>query len=465
MDSNKRKAPDEVVVASGEIIHRDFPESDISSVRDSYYANLYTKEVDFRGLSKQDAEFAAILKGNGQLDFSDPAAVLQLTKTLLKLDFGLKIELPGDRLCPPIPNRHNYILWLKELMDTTSYSEPGRKLRGIDIGTGASCIYPLLGATQRPWCFIATDVDPESLDYARRNVAINGLEDRIQIVAKTKDDAYLLPLNDCIVDKVDFTMSNPPFYESEADLARSAKKKARPPNSACTGAPVEMVVEGGEVAFVGRLLQESLHFRDRVQWYTSMFGKLPSLHNFIEKLRQNGIDNYAVTEFVQGKKTKRWAVGWSFGDMRPSDKAARGVKATTWRSLLPCATWVEICSFSIDRGVSPMVQRITAVMASLELISWVWETEKLQGIGRARENVWSRAWRRKKKQQEQLLIDDTASTRRPEDAEEVCKLGFLLSVRISRSEATVGLRWLEGHHNGLFESLSGYIKSQLSSIL
>ena len=27
---------------------------------------------------------------------------MQLTKTLLKLDFGLKIELPDDRLCPPV---------------------------------------------------------------------------------------------------------------------------------------------------------------------------------------------------------------------------------------------------------------------------------------------------------------------------------------------------------------------------
>jgi 23S rRNA (adenine1618-N6)-methyltransferase len=309
------------------------------------------------------------------------------------------------------------------------------------------------------------DIDPESLDYARRNVSINGLEDRIRIVAKTKDDPYLLPLKDCSIDKADFTMTNPPFYESEADLAQSAKKKARPPNSACTGAPVEMVVEGGEVAFVGRLLEESLLFRDRVQWYTSMFGKLPSLQEFIGKLRQNGIDNYAVTEFVQGKRTKRWAVGWSFSDMRPSDKAARGLKAATWRSLLPPTTWVEICKFPTDRGVSPVTQRITGMMASLELISWMWETEKLQGVGRARDNVWGRAWRRKNKRQEHLQDDYTAPARRPEDTEEVCKLGFLVSIRISRSEATVGLRWLEGHDSGLFYSLSGYVKSQLTSLV
>jgi 23S rRNA A1618 N6-methylase RlmF len=34
--------------------------------------------------------------------FNDPECVMQLTKTLLKLDFGLQLELPDDRLCPPV---------------------------------------------------------------------------------------------------------------------------------------------------------------------------------------------------------------------------------------------------------------------------------------------------------------------------------------------------------------------------
>jgi len=37
-----------------------FPKSDLSAVQDSRYASLYAKEVDFRSLSKQDAEFAAM---------------------------------------------------------------------------------------------------------------------------------------------------------------------------------------------------------------------------------------------------------------------------------------------------------------------------------------------------------------------------------------------------------------------
>ncbi|KAL2152914.1 hypothetical protein VTH82DRAFT_4069 [Thermothelomyces myriococcoides] len=227
---------------------------------------------------------------------------MQLTKTLLHLDFGLKLDLPDDRLCPPVPNRHNYILWLKELMDSTSYEQPGRSLCGLDIGTGASCIYPLLGVTQRPWRFVATDIDAKNLSFAERNIRLNGLQDHIRLLSRKPDDP-LVPLDDLgIASAIDFVMMNPPFYASEEDMLSSAKKKARPPMSACSGAPVEMVCDGGEVAHVGRLLRESLTLRDRIQWYTSMLGKLTSLEVLVEQLRHHGIDNYAVTEFVQGSQ-------------------------------------------------------------------------------------------------------------------------------------------------------------------
>ena len=86
---------------------------------------------------------------------------------------------------------------------------------------------------------------------------------------------------------------------------------------ACTGAEIEMVTPGGEVAFVHRMIAESIELKEQVQWYTSMLGKHSSVATIIERLRQVGVHNWAVTEFVQGTKTRRWAVAWSWRDLRP----------------------------------------------------------------------------------------------------------------------------------------------------
>jgi 23S rRNA (adenine1618-N6)-methyltransferase len=79
-----------------------------------------------------------------------------------------------------------------------------------------------------------------------------------------------------------------------------------------------MVTPGGEVAFVTRMIEESLQLREAVRWYSSMVGKLNSLSVIIEKLQEVGNSNWAVTEFVQGMKTRRWAVAWSWQDLRPT---------------------------------------------------------------------------------------------------------------------------------------------------
>lgn len=113
-------------------------------------------------------------------------------------------------------------------------------------------------------------------------------------------------------------MCNPPFYTSREEMAQLADIKAQQASSVCTGADVEMVTPGGEVAFVTRMIEESLHLRNQIQWYTSMLGKLSSVSVLVEKLIKHDNHNYAVTEFVQGSKTKRWALAWSWGDRRPS---------------------------------------------------------------------------------------------------------------------------------------------------
>ncbi|EIN05316.1 hypothetical protein PUNSTDRAFT_91935, partial [Punctularia strigosozonata HHB-11173 SS5] len=210
-----------------------------------------------------------------------------------------------------------------------SSTDPSRTLclsqiQGIDVGTGASVIYPLLASLKSPeWHIIATDVDETSLRYARQNVQSNGLDDRIRIVESKTGGPILSHLftDDVTSDQCDFVLCNPPFYASEEEIASAALTKEEGPRAVCTGGENEMITPGGEVAFVSRMVDESRDMAD-CHWYTSMLGKLSSVVAIVDHLRRHTIDNYVLTEFVQGQ-TRRWAVGWSFGNTRLPDSVAR----------------------------------------------------------------------------------------------------------------------------------------------
>lgn len=68
--------------------------------------------------------------------------------------------IPDGQLCPTVPNRSNYIHWLEDLLSSDvvakANSDRGSNVRGFDIGTGANCIYPLLGASLLGWSFVGT---------------------------------------------------------------------------------------------------------------------------------------------------------------------------------------------------------------------------------------------------------------------------------------------------------------------
>lgn len=50
------------------------------------------------------------------IDWEDPQAARALTTTLLQHDFGLAWDVPPERLCPPVPNRLNYVCWIRDLL-------------------------------------------------------------------------------------------------------------------------------------------------------------------------------------------------------------------------------------------------------------------------------------------------------------------------------------------------------------
>lgn len=71
--------------------------------------------------------------------------------------------IPDGQLCPTVPNRSNYIHWIEDLLLSDIIPRPNTSedyVRGFDIGTGANCIYPLLGASLLGWRFVGSGKPP-----------------------------------------------------------------------------------------------------------------------------------------------------------------------------------------------------------------------------------------------------------------------------------------------------------------
>ncbi|KAI1902859.1 hypothetical protein AGOR_G00020620 [Albula goreensis] len=276
------------------------------------------KPPDFAYLASKYPEFQqhvhTNLTGRVGLNFKDPEAVRALTCTLLKEDFGLSIEIPLERLIPTVPLRLNYIHWVEDLIGAQGEGESGPR-RGIDIGTGASCIYPLLGATMNGWFFLATEVDDICFDYAKKNVEHNGLSDLIKVVKVPQKTLLMDALKEESALVYDFCMCNPPFFANqlEAKGVNSRNSRRPPPSSVNTGGVTEIMAEGGELEFVKRIIHDSLQLKKRLRWYSCMLGKKCSLAPLKEELRKQGVSKVTHTEFCQGR-TMRWALAWSFYD-------------------------------------------------------------------------------------------------------------------------------------------------------
>lgn len=173
-------------------------------------------------------------------------------------------------------------------------------------------------AAYSDWNFRGVEIDDTNFNYANKNVQINGLEERIKI-CRNDTDSPLINLLGLRLDSADFVMCNPPFFSSKEDMVATFGNKKKPPPAVCTGAEVEMIAEGGDLGFVMRIFEESEKLRTKVQWYSSMLGKLSSTNALVAVLKEKNINNYAITCLQAGNITKRWVVAWSFGGLRPEE--------------------------------------------------------------------------------------------------------------------------------------------------
>ncbi|KIK82447.1 hypothetical protein PAXRUDRAFT_832200 [Paxillus rubicundulus Ve08.2h10] len=429
--------------------------------------NVYNHPPDFLGLARRYPPLRShvFLTHTGPtIDFKSQVAQRRLTEALLHLDFNINLTLPDNRLCPPVPNRLNYVLWIQDIVKVSASS--GDIVRGIDIGTGASAIYPLLACRLEPtWYFVATDIDRESLMFAHQNVERNDLSDRVCVVDVSSSTSILRSLEEDPAALFHFTMCNPPFYSSAEELTQSAEAKQCGPNAVCTGGENEMITLGGEVSFVSQIFTESLHHRMQCRWYTSMLGKMSSLPKIVDLLREHKIDNYAITEFVQGQ-TRRWAIAWSFGTHRLPDSMNR-IANPALQGIMPSRTTLYQQIANIQ-SLELLYNTLRQVLADIKNASVKPElTGSDTGIPsilvQAMEVTWSRSARRKKATQPPLQT--------------MSHQYLILQCRVncaggpppgSEKQRAGGLyleyQWVDGSDRGVFESFVSHVNRKVTTM-
>ena len=308
--------------------------------------NLHNGRYDFDKLEAANpalTEFVILNpRGERSISFSDPKAVLALNEGLLKAYYGLEFwQIPPGYLCPPIPGRADYIHYLADLLTATkektdtlvvenderapNAGSANHKHMVLDIGTGANCIYPILGSSLYDWNFVASDIDPISVKTAQLLIQANKrLTNKVKVRQQAKPSSIfhgiIKPSDDFIL-----TMCNPPFHESlekarEGSLRKVNnlnKGKAEPLSSNSqpvlnfAGTENELCYEGGEIAFLQQMAIESKDFAKQVCWFTSLVSKKENVPLLQQQLKKLGATNIRVVEMAQGQKISRF-VAWSF---------------------------------------------------------------------------------------------------------------------------------------------------------
>lgn len=275
--------------------------------------NKFNTGYNFDALIKVNPKLKEFVSKNKYdvitIDFSNPEAVKELNKGLLfTFDKISDWDFPDENLCPPIPGRLDYIHHLSDLIS----SEENIKI--LDIGTGATCIYPLLGVAEHNWNFVATDINLDSLDTAQDIIDDNNLGSKIEL-RQQFDEQHILKgiLEDD--DSFSATMCNPPFYKSAEEARGANRRKTRNLGNNAdrnfSGNNNELCYVGGEKAFLHNYLYESSLFKNKSKWFTSLVSKKENVESLQKSSKKLGAKEFKVIPMHQGSKVTR-IVCWRF---------------------------------------------------------------------------------------------------------------------------------------------------------
>ncbi len=249
------------------------------------------------------------------IDFAKPEAVKALNTALLIKYYNIKFwEFPDNNLCPPIPGRVDYIHHIATLLKNSKIND---NISVLDIGAGASCIYPILGNSEYNWNFVGTDIDEKSLQYAQKIINKNELSNSITLrLQSNSSQIFKGVLNE--TDAFSVSICNPPFYKSEEEALESTTRKLKGLNKA-EGKPVrnfagthsELCYKGGEKAFIHNYLYESSLYKNQCIWFTTLVSKKDLVKGMYVSLKKLGATNIKTINMGHGNKTSR-IVAWTF---------------------------------------------------------------------------------------------------------------------------------------------------------
>ncbi len=253
--------------------------------------------------------------GNLSVNFFDAAAVRELNRALLRRYYNIEYwDIPQSALTPPIPGRADYLHYMADLLQAQE-----RTIRVLDIGTGASCIYPIIGRAEYGWDFVASDIEPRSLESSRVIIERNDLlRDHVEL-REQHDAQSIFKGVISATEQFDLTICNPPFHDSKESAERGTLRKlsnlkgqkARKAQLNFSGTDNELWCEGGERAFVLKMIRESRLFARQVGWFSTLVSKEDNLRYFTKELTQQRAREHRVVEMLQGNKRTR-VLAWRF---------------------------------------------------------------------------------------------------------------------------------------------------------
>lgn len=294
--------------------------------QDLHRRNKHRRSYDFKKLITVLPDLAPYVQknkyGNESIDFFDPDAVKMLNKALLFCYYNVENwDIPQGYLVPPVPGRADYIHHIADLLADVNGGEMpnGNNVRCLDIGVGANCIYPIIAASEYKWKVCGSEVDRSAFNSARKIIAGNAFfKDLIELrYQENKADIF-----DGIIQKKEFfdlSICNPPFHASSADAEIGTRRKLRNlSNKKETkvllnfgGKSNELWYEGGEIAFLKKMIEQSKGYAKNVLWFTSLVSKESNLSKVYRLLNKQGAKRMETIGMSTANKSTR-IVAWTF---------------------------------------------------------------------------------------------------------------------------------------------------------